>query len=132
MANPSSMETLGIRLKAARKASGLTFAQLSEVAGIAVGQIHKLENDRVTKVNPAHLAALAGPLGLPLHQLFAWAGYPVERLQMLEPELARRLSELPPPALEQITDMLHAWLDAQRPTWSPTVTEQIDVAETTT
>ena len=43
--------------KQARIGQGaITIAKLRKQAGIAVGQVHKLENDQVKKVNPAHLS----------------------------------------------------------------------------
>lgn len=102
--------TLGQVLKQARIAQGLTISQLSQEAGIAVGQVHKLENDQVKKVNPAHLVAVSGPLEEPVHRLFRLAGYAAEQVPLLEPELTSRLAELSPQALEQITAMLHDWL----------------------
>lgn len=121
--------TLGQLLKRARIARGLTINQLSRDAGIAVGQVHKLENDRVKKVNPAHLAALSGPLDQPVHQLFRVAGYPAGEIPLLEPELARRLAELPPQALEQITTMLNNWLLEHSASWPASVPDAIEIEQ---
>lgn len=102
--------TLGAVLKQARVERGLTIVKLSQEAGIAVGQVHKLENDQVKKVNPAHLVALTGPLGVPMYRLFRLAGYPAEQVPLLEPELVRKLAALSPQSLNQITMMLNQWL----------------------
>lgn len=110
-------EGFGVFLRHARLAAGLTILQLSEAAGIAVGQVHKLENDRVQKINPAHIAALAGPLGVPLYRLYQAAGYPAEQIPLLEPELVTRLMELPPEALKSITGLLDGLLTTGSATW---------------
>lgn len=111
-------KTLGEVLKQERLRSGLTIVQLSEQAGIAVGQIHKLENDKVQKPNPAHLAALAASLGVPLFRLYSAAGYRTpDEVSALEPELTARLAELPPPALAQISRFLDELLRDRQATW---------------
>ncbi|MBZ5736304.1 helix-turn-helix domain-containing protein [Nocardioides sp. TRM66260-LWL] len=125
---PNEM-TLGAVLKQARIERGLTIAKLSQEAGIAVGQVHKLENDQVKKVNPAHLVALTGPLGMPMYRLFRLAGYPAEQVPLLEPELVRRLAELSPHSLNQITMMLDEWLAEHGQDLVPKVLEPVPVEE---
>jgi transcriptional regulator with XRE-family HTH domain len=107
----------GTFLRNARIAAGLSIAGLSQAAGIAVGQVHKLENDRVQKINPAHIAALAGPLGVPLYRLYQAAGYPAEQIPLLEPELVQRLMELPPEALKSITGLLDGLMTTGSASW---------------
>ncbi|WP_454162993.1 helix-turn-helix domain-containing protein [Gordonia iterans] len=95
--------TLGTVLRTARQAAGLTFGALSEETGIARGQLHKLENDRVQKVNPAQLTLLAEPLGISIYQLFRAAGYGTpSALAGLGDELEAKLAQLPPEALERL------------------------------
>lgn len=101
------VKTLGEVLQRGRSHAGLSVRALSEQAGVSVGQLSKLENDQVKKVNPAHLAAIAGPLELPLARLYAAAGYDLTDLAPLEPELVQRLMELSPDALNSITKMLN-------------------------
>lgn len=115
--NNVQSEGFGTFLRSQRIAAGLSIARLSQEAGIAVGQVHKLENDRVQKINPAHIAALAGPLGVPLYQLYQAAGYPPEQIPLLEPELVTRLMELPPEALESITRLLDGLMTTGSATW---------------
>lgn len=113
--NPTSL-TLGELLKRERSRRGLTITQLSQAAGIAVGQVHKLENDKVKKVNPAHFAVVAEPLGVPLSKLYAAAGYATtEEVAGLEPQLVRRLAELPPDALRKLDRFLEGLLPATVP-----------------
>ncbi len=131
----SNTQTLGGMLKGERISSGLTIAQLSEQAGLAVGQIHKLENDKVKKPNPAHLAALAAALDVTLLRLYDAAGYHTpDQLTALEPELAARLADLPPAALERITQFLDELLRDGQATWDgpllvPVETESPDDAD---
>lgn len=123
---------LGTLLKQGRLGAELSIVQLSQEAGIAVGQVHKLENDRVQKVNPAHLAALAGPLKVPLYRLYEAAGYPAEQLPLLEPELAQRLRELSPDALASITKLLNEFLASgsqHDPAFAPVVVDDGDDSE---
>lgn len=110
-------EGFGTFLRSSRIAAGLSIAALSQAAGLAVGQVHKLENDRVQKINPAHIAALAGPLGVPLYRLYQAAGYPAEQIPLLEPELVQRLMELPPEALKSITGLLDGLMTTGSATW---------------
>lgn len=124
--------TLGEFLKQARTERGLTIAKLSQEAGIAVGQVHKLENDQVKKVNPAHLAALSAPLDVPIHRLFRLAGYPTEQIPLLEPELVQKLAELSPQALNQITKMLNQWLADHGQELMPKALEPVMVESATT
>lgn len=124
--------TLGEFLKQARTERGLTIAKLSQEAGIAVGQVHKLENDQVKKVNPAHLAALSAPLDIPIHRLFRLAGYPTEQIPLLEPELVQKLAELSPQALNQITKMLNQWIADHGQELMPKALEPVMVESTTT
>lgn len=124
----NKQRTLGEKLKDERLRSGLTIVQLSEQAGIAVGQIHKLENDKVKKPNPAHLAALAAALGLPLIRLYSAAGYRTPgELTALEPELAARLAELPPPALARISEFLDELLRDGHATWDGPLLVPVEV-----
>lgn len=121
--------TLGVVLKQARVERGLTIAKLSQEAGIAVGQVHKLENDQVKKVNPAHLVALTGPLRVPMYHLFRLAGYPAEQVPLLEPELVRKLADLSPQSLNQITMMLNQWLAEHGQDLVPKALEPVPVEE---
>lgn len=125
---PNEM-TLGAVLKQARVERGLTIVKLSQEAGIAVGQVHKLENDQVKKVNPAHLVALTGPLRVPMYHLFRLAGYPAEQVPLLEPELVRKLADLSPQSLNQITMMLNQWLAEHGQDLVPKALEPVPVEE---
>lgn len=73
--------------------------------------------DQVKKINPAHLAAIAGPIDLPLGRLYAAAGYDLTDLAPLEPELVQRLMELSPEALNNITRMLNELVTTGQATW---------------
>ena len=64
-----------------------------------------------------HIAALAGPLEVPLYQLYQAAGYPPEQIPLLEPELVTRLMELPPEALRSITNLLDSLMTTGSATW---------------
>lgn len=93
-------------------------AKLATSAGIALGQLHKLETDQVKgNINVGHIAALAGPLEVPLYQLYQAAGYPPEQIPLLEPELVTRLMELPPEALRSITNLLDGLMTTGSATW---------------
>jgi transcriptional regulator with XRE-family HTH domain len=99
--------TLGQIIRRERLAKGMTIAEVSQGAGIAVGQVHKLENDKVQKVNPVHLASLAGVLRVPVFLFYSAAGYDSAlALAELEPELIRRLRELSPDALDKVATLV--------------------------
>lgn len=118
--------TLGSMLKQARVERGLTIAKLSQEAGIAVGQVHKLENDQVKKVNPAHLAALAGPLGVPWVRLYTAAGYQVSELQDQEEALVKRLRQLSPEALNSVTRLLDEYLATDQMSWETPLLARVE------
>ncbi|WP_344069748.1 helix-turn-helix transcriptional regulator [Nostocoides vanveenii] len=117
-ASSQQPESFGSFLRNARTARGLTMATLAKSAGIALGQLHKLETDQVKgNINVGHIAALAGPLEVPLYQLYQAAGYPPEQIPLLEPELVTRLMELPPEALRSITNLLDGLMTTGSATW---------------
>lgn len=90
-------------LKSRRQELGLSFGQLAEASGIVRGQLFKLEQGQVQKVQPAQLAALAEPLQLPLADLYAAAGFelPTE-LPSFTPYLRTRYRDLPPAAQAEL------------------------------
>lgn len=95
--------TLGDLIHESRMARGFTFKALAEASGVAQGQIHKLEKNQVKKANPAHLAALAEPLGLTIFSLYSAAGYKTPAaLSHLGAELEAKLSRLQPDALVRL------------------------------
>lgn len=96
-------KSLGSLIHCARVEAGLTFSALAQVSGVAQGQLSKLEKNQVKKVNPAHLAALAEPLGVSLYQLYGAAGYKTPAsLSHLSDELEAKLRQLPPGALKRL------------------------------
>lgn len=99
----AAKQSLGDLIHEARIECGLTFQALAAASGVAQGQISKLEHNQVLKANPAHLAALAEPLGLTIYRLYAAAGYktPVD-LSHLGAELEEKLSLLPPDAIARL------------------------------
>lgn len=109
---PEQRETLGELIERARVDAGFTYKQLAERSGVAQSQISKLAHDQVRKANPAHLAALAEPLGLTIYQLYSAAGYGTPAtLTHLGAELEEKLRALPPDAvarLEQYIETLTA------------------------
>lgn len=112
MNNSSARESVGAVLKRARAESSLSYGDLSKKTGIARGQLFKLEQDQVKKVNPAHLAILAEPLGVSLYQLYAAAGYATpSALSHLGPELEDRLRQLPPDALKRLDGYIERLAD---------------------
>lgn len=126
--------SLGEVLKRERGRAGLSIRALAKQSGISLGQLSKLENDQVAKVNPAHLAVLAASLDVPLHRLYAAAGYDSpETLQALEPELVARLAELPSESLDRIAQFLDELIRDGRATWDGplllTETAPVDAAE---
>lgn len=95
--------TLGWVIRRRRADQGMTIAQLAERSGLSVGQIHKLENDKVQKVNPAHLALLAEPLDIPVYRLWAVAGFRTpQELSDLTEDFEEKLAQLPRAALERL------------------------------
>ena len=107
-------DSLGDVLKAARLSTGMTFAALSEATGIARGQLYKLENNQVRKANPAQLAFLAQALGLSLYELYAAAGHATPKaIDNLSDELERKLSVLPPAALDRLEEYVDRLMNEQ-------------------
>lgn len=99
----SNQETLGELLRQARLEAGYKFQTLSEMSGVPQSQIAKLEGNQVRRPNPAHLAALAEPLGLTLYRLYAAAGYETpSAIAHLGTELEEKLRQLPPEAAERL------------------------------
>lgn len=104
--------SLGSLIRDARIEAGLTFRALSEASGVAQGQISKLEQGQVLKVNPAHIAALAEPLGLSLYSLYAAAGYKTPAsLTQLGDELEAKIRQLPPDAIARLEHYVESLLD---------------------
>lgn len=68
--------TLGQKLEALRRESGLSLGAVSRESGIALTSLHRLFHDQVAKPNPAHLVALARVLGVHERVLLAAAQYP--------------------------------------------------------
>ena len=68
--------TLGQRLEALRRESGLTLQAVSRDSGIPLTSVHRLFHDQVAKPNPAHLVALARVLDVHERVLLAAARYP--------------------------------------------------------
>lgn len=68
--------TLGQRLEALRRESGLTLQAVSRDSGIPLTSVHRLFNDQVAKPNPAHLVALARVLDVHERVLLMAARYP--------------------------------------------------------
>lgn len=98
-----TQDSLGAVIHRARVEAGLTFSALAQASGVAQGQLSKLEKNQVKKVNPAHLAAIAEPLGLSLYALYSAAGYKTPAsLSHLGDELEAKLSRLPPQALKRL------------------------------
>lgn len=60
------LEEIGARLRAARKARGLTQTALGERAGVSRAQIDRLENGRLADVGVAALGRLLAVVGLEL------------------------------------------------------------------
>jgi transcriptional regulator with XRE-family HTH domain len=60
---------IGVRLRAARQASGLTLAAVAEQAGLTKGFLSRLERDEVSP-SVASLVAVCGIIGIGVGQLF--------------------------------------------------------------
>ncbi|MBF6421111.1 helix-turn-helix transcriptional regulator [Nocardia farcinica] len=100
---PAVDDSLGSLIHDARTKAGFTFRALSEISGVAQGQISKIEKDQVLKVNPAHIAALAEPLGLSLYEMYAAAGYKTpESISRLAGDLEDKIRQLPPEAIARL------------------------------
>ena len=102
--------TLGQLIKHERLRAGIPFRVLSERSGVSKGQLHKLESDRVQKPNAAHLAAIAGPLKVPVSQLYMAAGYDIGELPSTESELTRKLRDLSPSALTSVARLVDQFI----------------------
>lgn len=90
-------------LKKRREELGLSFGQLADATGITRGQLFKLEQGQVQKVQPRQLAALAEPLEVPLADLYDAAGFelPTE-LPSFTPYLRTKYRDLPPAARAEL------------------------------
>ncbi len=106
-------KSLGSLIHDARIEAELTFRALSAASGVAQGQISKLEKGQVLKVNPAHIAALAEPLGLSLYSMYAAAGYKTPAsLSQLSDELEEKIRQLPPDAVVRLERYVESLLSA--------------------
>lgn len=103
--------SLGTVLRDARAQSALSIRDLAEKSGLSIGQLSKLENDHVKTINPAHLAALAGPLQVPISRLYAAAGYTIGELADHEADLIEKLKALSPEAFQSVVDLVEDYLE---------------------
>lgn len=112
---------LGSLIHDARLNAGFTFRDLSEISGVAQGQISKLEKGQVLKVNPAHIAALAEPLGLSLYSMYAAAGYKTPAsLSQLGDDLEEKIRQLPPDAVARLERYVESLLRTTTTELTPT------------
>lgn len=102
--------TLGELIKHERLRTGLPFRVLSEQSGLSKGQLHKLESDKVQKPNAAHLAAIAGPLRVPVSHLYRAAGYDIGEQLGEDSDLIKKLSELAPSALASVARLVDKFI----------------------
>jgi len=115
--------SLGSLIHDARTKAGFTFRALSEVSGVTQGQISKLEKGQVLKVNPAHIAALAEPLGLSLYAMYAAAGYKTpESISQLAGDLEDKICQLPPEAIARLERYVETLLNDPGAASSPSST----------
>jgi len=120
---------LGSLIHDARLNAGFTFRALSEASGVAQGQISKLEKGQVLKVNPAHIAALAEPLGLSLYNMYAAAGYKTPAsLSQLGDDLEEKIRQLPPDAVARLEHYVERLLDTATTDLAPEPVYDIDPA----
>jgi transcriptional regulator with XRE-family HTH domain len=66
---------MGVIIRDARTAHGLSLQEVAERAGCSPGYVHKLEMDRVRTPSPRVLAGLAEALGLSYDRLMRAVGY---------------------------------------------------------
>lgn len=103
MPNATDMLQLAALLKRRREAAGLSFRQLAELSGIPRSQLFALEQASIGKVQPSTLEALAAPLGVPLADLYAVAGYAAPReLPSFTPYLRSKYRTLPDEAQDEL------------------------------
>ena len=70
----SSKQNIGKIIREKRKSIPLTLSQLSEISGISVSQLNRVENGR-RKPSPNTLQKITKPLGFDLNELLVLAGY---------------------------------------------------------
>jgi uncharacterized membrane protein YkvA (DUF1232 family)/DNA-binding Xre family transcriptional regulator len=78
MTDESLQNNVGLLLKKFLKEQSLTMRKLSELTGIDTATISRIINGK-RKANPGHLKKFADCLGVPIGDLFAAAGFPIEQ-----------------------------------------------------
>ena len=102
---------LGRLIHEARISHNYTFKTLATLTGVAQSQLSKLEKNQIKKVNPAHLALLAEPLDLTLHELYQAAGFKTpSALAQLSDELEAKIRQLPPDAISRLEQYVESLL----------------------
>lgn len=98
-------QSLAKLVTAARSDAGLSLQQLEQATGVAKTTLYDLEHGVVRNPRPAVLAALAAPLGVPLADLYAAAGYEAPKgLPTFSPYLRSKYKDLPPEARDELAD----------------------------
>lgn len=109
-------QDLGSLINKARTGHRYTFKALAALSGVAQSQLSKLEKNQIRKVNPAHLALLAGPLELTLHELYQAAGFETpSALAHLSEELEAKIRQLPPDAIQRLEQYVESLIGAPPP-----------------
>lgn len=113
---PHVSRTLGVDLRALRRARGLTLAQTAQALGRSVGWLSQVERDK-SEPSIADLRALAGQFDVPVSILFRHAAAPAHEAGYIVRRDARRpigaskaglVEELLSPDLTDDFEMVHS------------------------
>jgi transcriptional regulator with XRE-family HTH domain len=113
---PATSTTLGLDLRALRKARGLTLAELSDQLGRSVGWLSQVERDK-SEPSISDLRAIAKCLDVPMSMLFGHRSAPAEEQGYVVRKGARRpmgsgdeglIEELLSPDLTDDFEMVHS------------------------
>lgn len=103
MARTQKAIALGVRLRSAREALGMTQEELAQAAGTSQDVVQKIENGNVER--PRRLEALAAAV----KRSPAWLQFGVEAIDTLTPEAiraAQAIDALPPDKRKAYLDLL--------------------------
>ncbi len=98
-----SVQSVGEMLEIARKALGISAAELGRRSGINVSNVSRIENGLTTQPSPDTLQRLGETLGLDVADLFVATGYELPKtLPTIKPYLRSKYPDLPASALAEI------------------------------
>lgn len=102
---------LGLIIKEARAAKGMSARDLSAQVGIAHSNVLRIEQGTLANPRPAVLEGIAAALDIELADLYAAAGYVQPGLPSFAPYLRSKYSDLPALAQRELQQSFEAIAD---------------------